>query len=96
MSIKPYLSTICKKQVKSINRLIRYVNAYTSHLYPKFSHKFPQYKYHYKKVAFGKNWEDENDLLDKTITTTTTNDTLRYQLKIHLRKGYLQVSFYWH
>ncbi len=59
--------------MKSISRLTRYLNAYKGHFYPKPPHELPRYKSHNKKDVLGGNWEDEGDLLGKTVTIVTAN-----------------------
>lgn len=60
--------------MKSISGLTRNFNACKSHLYLKSQHKPLQHESHNKKDVLSRNWEDENDLLGKTVTTATAND----------------------
>ena len=75
MSTKPNLCLICRKGVKSTNRLTRHLNAYKVHLYPKSQplHKLPQHKSHKKVDGLGRNWKKESDLLGKTVTISIVN-----------------------
>ena len=75
--------------MKSTNRLIRHLNAYKGHFYPKSQppHKLLWYKSHNKKDALSGNWKDEGDLLGKTVITATANGTLKTPIKDTPRKG---------
>ncbi len=75
ISTKLYLYLICGKGMKSISGVTRHLNACKGHLYPTSQppHKSPQHKSHNKEDTLGRNWEDEDDLLGKTVIITTAN-----------------------
>lgn len=73
ISIKLYLCSIYRKRVKSISRLTKHLNACKGHHYLKLPHKPLQHKSYNKKDILGGNWEDEDDLLGKMVTTAIVN-----------------------
>ncbi len=75
MFTKLYSCLICGKGVKSTSGLTRHLNTCKGHLYPKpqLLNEPPRHESHNEEDVLGGNWEDESDLLDKTVTTATAN-----------------------
>ncbi len=61
--------------MKSTSGLISHYNTCKGHFYPKPPHELLRHKFHNEVDVLGENWEDESDLLGKTVTTVIANGT---------------------
>lgn len=92
MFTKPYLCPRCRKRTKSINELIRYLNACKSHIYPRTLQEIQQ-EYYKEDDVLGRNQKDKVDLKSEIDYIATTNDSFEMLTKDTPQKELLASEF---